>query len=149
VDVSRVGILGVSFGAQVALQAAREIKSIRAVVLESIGPVTINDHGGRPRTFWSWINYPVNWLLYLLFDFMSGINDREGVMDALRWVYPRPILFVSTGRGKEQYFMRRFYQAARPPKSILEVPTASHGIAAIVDRRAYRERVLRVFRVLG
>ena len=76
---------------------------------------------------------------------MSGVAADEGVIDALRLIYPRPVLLISTGRGKEQYFMRRFYEAAWQPKSILEVPTASHGIAAAVNPKEYRACILRIF----
>jgi fermentation-respiration switch protein FrsA (DUF1100 family) len=113
-----------------------------------MGPATLADHGGQPQTIQRWVNYPLNGLLYLLFDFMSGVSEREGVLDALHWVYPRPVLFISTGRGKERYFMRKFYEAARHPKSLLEVPKASHGIAAGVEYREYREQVVNLFRVL-
>lgn len=145
VDVSQVGILGISFGAQVALQAAAKTKAIRAVVLESMGPATLADHGGRPTTLRRWVNYPINWLLYMLFDIISGISQRKGVVETLHLIYPRPVLFISTGRGKEQYFMRLFYEAARHPKALFEVPKAEHGIALAVNTQEYRERVLRIF----
>jgi pimeloyl-ACP methyl ester carboxylesterase len=142
VDANRVGILGVSYGAAIGLYAASQIPAIKAVILESIGPAALTDHGGRPETLRRWINYPFNWLFYSLFDFMSGVERREGVVELLHLIYPRPALFISTGRGKERYFVRRFYDAARHPKSLLEVPRASHGIAASVDFRDYREQIL-------
>jgi pimeloyl-ACP methyl ester carboxylesterase len=145
VTVDQVGILGISFGAQVALQAAAKTKSIRAVVLESMGPATLADHGGWPTTLRRWVNYPLNWLLYALFDFISGVHQRNGVIETLHLIYPRPILFISTGRGKEKYFMRLFFDAARHPKSLFEVPQAEHGIAMVVNRQEYGERVLRLF----
>ena len=145
VDADQVGILGVSFGAIVALKAATEIKSIRAVVLESMGPATLSDHGGRPTTLKRWINYPYNWFSYKLFDFMCGFEVEEGVIDSLHLIYPRPLLFIATGRGKERYFMRMFFEAARQPKSMLEVPKASHGIAYAVNSREYRNQVLKIF----
>lgn len=67
------------------------------------------------------------------------------MVEALHWIYPRPVLFISISRAKERLFMRRFYDAARQPKSNMEVPKASHGIAAVVDRRDYRSRVLHTF----
>lgn len=144
VDASQVGILGVSYGAVIALYAASQTPAIKAVILESIGPAVLADHGGRPETFRRWINFPFNWLTYSLFDFMSGVERRDGVFELLHLIYPRPVLFISTGRGTERYFVRRFYDAARHPKTLLEVPRASHGIAASVDFQAYREQVLMV-----
>jgi pimeloyl-ACP methyl ester carboxylesterase len=144
VDANQVGILGVHYGAVIALYAASQSAAIKAVVLESIGPATLTDHGGRPETLRRWIIYPFNWLLYSLFDFMSGVERREGVVELLHLIYPRPVLFISTGRGKEQYFVRRFFDAARHPKTLLDVPHASRGIAASVDYQTYQEKVLTV-----
>jgi pimeloyl-ACP methyl ester carboxylesterase len=144
VDANQVGILGVSYGAVIALYAASQSVAIKAVVLESIGPATLADHGGRPETFRRWITYPFNWLSYSLSDFMSGVEKREGVVELLHLIYPRPVLFISSGHGKEQYFVRRFYDAARHPKTLLEVPCNSHGNAASLEYRAYREQVLMV-----
>jgi pimeloyl-ACP methyl ester carboxylesterase len=145
VDADQVGVLGVSYGALVALRAAQETKAIRAVVLDGIAPARLSDHGGRPTTLRRWVNYPLNWLLYKLFDWMSGVQMEEGVVEMLHWIYPRPVLFIAAGRGKERYFMRIFYEAARYPKSILEVPRASHGIAFFVDGHAYRGQVVSFF----
>jgi pimeloyl-ACP methyl ester carboxylesterase len=144
VDANQVGVLGVSYGAVIALYAASQSPAIKVVVLESIRPATIADHCGQPETLKRWINYPFIWLLYSLFDFMSGVEKREGVVELLHLIYPRPVLFISTGRGKEQYFAHKFYDAARQPKTLLEVPRVSHEIAASVGSRAYREQVLMV-----
>ncbi|MFN2232716.1 MAG: alpha/beta hydrolase [Anaerolineales bacterium] len=144
VDANQVGILGVSYGAVIALYAASQSTAIKALVLESISPSTLTDHGGRPENLRRWIDYPLNWLLYSLFDFMSGVEKREGVVELLHLIYPRPVLFISTRRGKEQYFVRRFYDAARHPKTLLEIPQAFHSSSASVDSQVYREQVLMV-----
>jgi pimeloyl-ACP methyl ester carboxylesterase len=144
VDARQVGSLGVSYGAVIALYAASQTTAIKAVVLQNIGPATLADHGGRPETIWCWIKYPFNWLFYSFSDFMSGVDKREGVAELLHLIYPRQVLFISSGHGKEQYFVRRFYDAARPPKTLLEVPQPSHKNAASVDSQAYQEQILMV-----
>ena len=144
-DVEGVAALGISFGALAVLHAARQTDAIRAIVLESIGPAALADHGGKPQTLRRWITYPFNWLQYKIFDFMCGFEENKGVIESLRCIYPRPVMFISTGVSKERYFMRLFYKAARQPKSIWEVPRASHGIALTVRSKEYRERLLKFF----
>ena len=144
VDACQVGILGVSYGAVIALHAASQTAAIKAVVLQNIGPATLADHGGRPETIKHWIKYPFNWLFYSFSDFMSGVEKREGVVELLHLIYPRQVLFIATGHGKEQYFVRRFYDAARRPKTLLEVPQSSTENAASVDNQAYQEQILMV-----
>jgi fermentation-respiration switch protein FrsA (DUF1100 family) len=67
------------------------------------------------------------------------------VIESLRYIYPRPVTFISTGIGKERHFMQLFYQAARHPKTLWEVPDASHGAAYVVRKKEYRQRLLRIF----
>jgi pimeloyl-ACP methyl ester carboxylesterase len=145
VDADQVCALGISFGALTVLHAARQSKIIRAIVLESIGPVALEDHGGKSQSLRRWLNYPLNWIQYKLYDFLCGYEERGGVVDSLRYIYPRPVMFISTGIGKERYFMQLFYQAARQPKTLWEVPQASHGGAYVVQKKEYRQRILRLF----
>jgi len=104
----QIGALGVSLGALVVLQAARQIPAIRSIVLESIGPACLDDHGGRPTTLRRWINYPFNWFNYALGDFMAEVHLKEGVRAGLKRLARRPVMLISTGRGMEIYFNRLF-----------------------------------------
>ena len=145
IDADTVAALGISFGAFAVLHAARQTTAIRAIVLESMGPAALDDHGGKPQTLRRWINYPFNWIQYKAFDFMCGFEEHGGVIASLHRIFPRPVMFISTGLGKEQYFMRLFYDAARQPKSLWEAPRATHGAAFAIHKKEYRERLLRFF----
>ncbi len=146
VDRGRIGALGISLGASAVMQAAVQSEGLRAVVLESLGPSCLDDHGGRPTSLQRRINYPINKFLYALGDFMAGKKITEGARALLPRLFPRPVMLIADGRGKEIYFNRLFFAAAREPKILWEVPRADHGLACIYEQEAYREKVRGFFK---
>lgn len=141
VDENRIGALGISLGALAVLRAARLSPAIRAVMVDGLGPSCLEDHGGRPATLRRRINYPINWLMYRLGDWMCGERVGEGVIELVHHLWPRPIFFIAAGRGAEIQFNRLFFQAAREPKDLWEVPNAHHAAAYLFEPLAYRERI--------
>jgi len=143
VDANKIGVLGISLGAQAALRGALMTDAIRAIVLEGLGPATLDDHGGRPKTLQRWINYPINWLSYALHDFMSGVHPTA-ILAEIGKLAPRPLMLIACGQY-ELYFNRMFYAAAGEPKTLWELPKARHAGAFIKDQRVYKEKVLSFF----
>lgn len=145
VDVNgqKIGVLGISLGAQAALRGALKTDCLRALVLEGLGPVTLSDHGGRPKSLRRWINYPFNWINYHVYEFMIGGKDTS-VMEAIGQIAPRPILLIASGE-KDIYFNRLFFQAAQEPKELWELPSGEHGAAILQDSRVYMQRVVGFF----
>jgi fermentation-respiration switch protein FrsA (DUF1100 family) len=143
VDASKIGVLGVSLGALTVLHAALETDAIRALILEGIGPTCLDDHGGKPVTLKRKINYPINWLMYKFGDFISNTKP-ECNTQALRRL-GRPVLIISTGRGKEQYFSRLLFAAASEPKELWEISDARHAGGFFQERQAYSERMVAFF----
>jgi dipeptidyl aminopeptidase/acylaminoacyl peptidase len=60
VDGDKIGVLGLSLGGQVALRAAAQDESIRAVVAEDPNPAVLGDLGDKPTSLLAWIRYPRN-----------------------------------------------------------------------------------------
>ena len=145
VDVNgqKIGALGISLGAQAALRGALKTDGIRALVLEGLGPVTLKDHGGRPKSLRRWINYPFNWIYYHFYEFMIGGKDRS-VIETIGRITPRPILLIASG-AKDIYFNRIFFQAADEPKELWEIPDGEHGAAILQGSHAYIQRVVDFF----
>jgi len=145
VDVNgqKIGVLGISLGAQAALRGALKTDCLRALVLEGLGPVTLSDHGGRPKSLRRWINYPFNWINYHVYEFMIGGKDTS-VMEAIGQIAPRPILLIASGE-KDIYFNRLFFQAAQEPKELWELPSGEHGAAILQDSRIYMQGVVGFF----
>lgn len=146
VDADKIGAVGVSLGAATVLRAARRSESIRAVILEGMGPVCLADHGGPPKTFRRKFNYPINWLTYRLMDWMCGEKITEGLTEALPRIWPRPVMLIAAGQGREIYFNRIFYAAARDPKELWEAPHAHHAAVYLYEPQAYRGKIRTFFR---
>lgn len=143
VNGQKIGALGISLGAQAALRGALKTDCLRALVLEGLGPVTLSDHGGKPKSVRRWINYPINWIYYHAYEFMIGGKDTS-VSEAIGQIAPRPILLIASGE-KDIYFNRLFFQAAREPKELWELPQGDHGTAILEDSRIYMRRVVEFF----
>lgn len=143
VNGQKIGVLGISLGAQAALRGAFKADCIRALVLEGLGPVTLRDHGGRPRSLQRWINYPSNWIYYLVYQFMIGGRDTS-VVKVIGKIAPRPILLIASG-GKDIYFSRIFFEAAQQPRELWELPNGVHGAAILQDSATYARRVVEFF----
>lgn len=143
VNGQKIGALGISLGAQAALRGALKVTCLRALVLEGLGPVTLRDHGGTPRSLQRWINYPSNWIYYLVYQFMIGGRDTS-VVEVIGKIAPRPILLIASG-GKDIYFSRIFFEAAQQPRELWELPNGVHGAAILQDSATYARRVVEFF----
>ena len=143
VNGQKIGALGISLGAQAALRGALKTDCIRALVLEGLGPVTLSDHGGLPASLQRWLNYPYNLLYYPVYRFMIGGRDTS-VVEAIGKLAPRPVLLIASGE-KDIYFNRIFFQAAREPKELWELPEGQHGAAVLQNSEAYVRRVVEFF----
>lgn len=143
VNGQKIGVLGISLGAQAALRGALKTDCLRALVLEGLGPVTLSDHGGTPKSLRRWINYPFNWINYHMYEFMIGGKDTS-VIETIGKIAPRPILLIASGE-KDIYFNRLFFEAAEEPKELWELPAGDHGGAILQDSRAYIQRVIEFF----
>jgi hypothetical protein len=145
VDVNgqKIGALGISLGAQAALRGALKSEHIRALVLEGLNPSILGDHGGRPTSLQRWLNYPVNWLYYRVYEFMIGDKD-VGVLDVIGKIAPRPILLIASG-AKDIYFNRLFYEAANEPKELWKLSNGGHGAAILQGAQEYQSRLLAFF----
>jgi fermentation-respiration switch protein FrsA (DUF1100 family) len=143
VNGQKIGALGISLGAQAALRGALKADCIRALVLEGLGPVTLRDHGGRPASLQRWLNYPYNWMYYLVYQFMIRGRDSS-VVEAIGRIAPRPILLIASGE-KDIYFNRIFYEAAHDPKELWELPNGEHGAGILQGSSTYLQRVVDFF----
>ncbi len=143
VNGQKIGALGISLGAQATLRGALKTNCIRALVLEGLGPVTLSDHGGRPKSLRRWINYPFNWIYYHVYEFMIGGKDTS-VIEAIGQIAPRSIFLIASGE-KDIYFNRLFFQAAKEPKELWELPDAEHGAAILKESQTYMSRVIEFF----
>jgi pimeloyl-ACP methyl ester carboxylesterase len=143
IAADRIGALGISLGAHTVLHAALKTDSLRALILEGLGPSCLEDHGGRPDTLRRKINYPINWLTYKVGDFIAGTRPESNTSALKR--LRRPLLLISTGKGGEQHFSRLLFKAASGPKELWEIPQARHAGGYFQDPKAYSEKMVKFF----
>jgi len=144
VDPERIGALGASLGATVAVQAAANTEDIKAVVADGLGPGQFQDMP-RPERLedWLWVPFDRVWFRVLAGE---GTTAPVPVVDALPRIAPRPILLISgAGSEYERRSQQMYYAAAAEPKTLWEVPEAHHLGAWHLHPKEYEERVVAFF----
>jgi pimeloyl-ACP methyl ester carboxylesterase len=150
VDPDKIGVLGISLGAMSALCGAVGTDAIRALVLEGLGPLQIEDHGKRAsgagfrRSLRSNLIFIINWLFYKIYDLATGVRAPFGAIPALQQLN-RPVLIITTGKGTERAFGRHFQKNGGEHVSLWEIPKARHAAGYFQDTKEYQKRVVNFF----
>ena len=145
---ARVGLLGYSMGAVVAMLAAAGEPAVEALVLDSpysdirlLLEENVRRHALLPGG-------PVVWLAALWLRLRTGVrlwdSSPIGSLGALE---PRPLFFIHGGADAvtSVQHSRRLYDSYRGPREIWIVQGAQHVGAYFADRPLYIERVAGFF----
>ncbi len=135
VDPNAVALLGVSLGAAVAADLARS-GPCRAVAL--IGGFASARQ--QATELGGWRSRP--WLPHFLLDLLSSPLDTVGMIGRANC----PVLIVhgEDDRAVPLAQARALHDAARPPKRLVVVPGAAHGLP-VADGRRYLDEVAAFF----
>lgn len=141
----RLGIMGISAGGMLALQAAARNAYIRTAAAD--GPIlgTIDDlppPAGLLDRLW---HYPRERFYQAAIDRFAPGPRPPANIQALGRMAGRPVLLISTGRGMEQRLTRHFYDAACQPRTLYEIPTAAHATGWIIEPEPYAQTLLDFF----
>jgi fermentation-respiration switch protein FrsA (DUF1100 family) len=141
----RIGVMGVSVGGMLALQAAARSASVRAVAAD--GPIlgTVDDLPPPRGPFDRYWRYPLERYYQKGIDWFSRSDRPPPNTVALARLGWRPVLFISTGVGLEQRLTRLLYDAAHEPKRLWEIPHASHATGWAVEPEAYGRELVDFF----
>jgi uncharacterized protein len=145
VDADRVGGIGLSVGGELMLETAAETDALKAVVSEGAGIRSVREASESP---WNakWLAVP----------FWGGITAGTAVFsnhapppnlnDVVERISPRPVFFIyaAGGQGGEE-LSQDFYESAREPKDVWEVPEGGHVGGAEARPREYERRVIAFF----
>jgi fermentation-respiration switch protein FrsA (DUF1100 family) len=145
VDPNRIGGIGLSVGGELLLQAAAESDALKAVVSEGAGIRSVREalvtSGGQ-----KWFVAPVWAGTTAATAVFSNTVPPPNLRSLVSRIAPRPVflIFATKGQGGEQ-LTADFYEAAREPKELWEIPDAGHtgGITARPDE--YERRVIGFF----
>lgn len=140
-----VGLMGVSVGGMLALQAAARNVAIRAVAVD--GPIlgTVDDLPPPAGALDRFYRYPLERYYQAAIDRLSRSPRPPANTAALARLARRPILFISAGRGLEQCMTRFLYEAARGPKTLWEIPQAAHATGWAAEPERYGQKLVAFF----
>ena len=144
IDPQRIGILGFSIGGQIALRAAAQSDQIKAVVAEEPGFARISDVPDMPGVADN-VYDAGYWIGEQWLSLRTSVPIPAGVVDDLKRMTPRPILFTATGQDYGRALVRHFYEQAADPKEWWEVPETEHGNSLRVRPEEYEQTVIGFF----
>jgi uncharacterized protein len=145
VDPERIGGLGLSLGGELMLESAAQTDALKAVVSEGAGIRTIREHvhtAGAGK----WAQVPFYSVWTVATAVFSNHLPPEDLKDLVGRIAPRPVflIYASHGLGGEE-LNPQFYAAAGEPKTLWEIPEASHTGGLDARPEEYERRVVAFF----
>jgi pimeloyl-ACP methyl ester carboxylesterase len=152
IDPGKIGVLGVSLGAQAALRGALRSPAIAALALEGLGPADLQDavrpapvkaRPGSPLWLWRRARLALAQFENWLYNFFSGQRPTS-LKAEIGKLAPRPLLLIACGRSEIE-FNRSLAELAGEHCQTWELPKASHGAALAIKPGEYARRVVGFF----
>jgi pimeloyl-ACP methyl ester carboxylesterase len=140
VNKEHIGIFGFSIGGQIAIRVASEIGQIQAIFADDPGFVTVKD-APPPTTTWERLMYLTNWIDFKGMQLWTGVHEPPGVVEVINELSPRPLFLVATG-GPGNRLMHHYYELAGEPKTLWEIPEATHGKSLTARPQEYEEKMV-------
>jgi pimeloyl-ACP methyl ester carboxylesterase len=135
-----VALLGLSTGADVALQVTARDSRVRGLVADG---ATAQGFSDRPPGA---LNAVASWPMYATAHILTGVPELRPLVTAAAALDSRPAMLVAAGSIPEEIpFNERYARAAGPSVSLWTLPTTGHTRAIHDHRAEYEQRVLRVF----
>ena len=144
VDPSRIGGIGLSVGGEMMIEAAAESEGLRAVVSEGAGIRSLREAALLDRASL------VETVQFAFFTLGTALFSNDlpppSLEDLVGRISPRPLFLVHAlhGQGGEE-LNPVYYEAAREPKEIWEIPTGSHTGGIEAEPEEYERRVVGFF----
>jgi pimeloyl-ACP methyl ester carboxylesterase len=144
VDPERIGALGFSLGAQMAMLGAARSTAVKAVVADGPGFTTFEDWP-PPESVSDWIYWPFDRVFFPLLARETGVYEPLSLRQASAAIAPRPLLLVCGGQVNGECRRARVFAAdAGASATLWEIPDASH-IQGFELHRAEYERSVTAF----
>jgi uncharacterized protein len=135
----RIGVIGVSLGGEVAIDAAARHPEWRATVLEGV-------QGGSPADMQASKPDPATFVtltaLHGLGRVLGGSGPSASNPQLIKRIAPRPLLLLSAGRGTEARANEDYKRRGGRTTELWNLPDASHAAALRTDPTTYDRRVI-------
>lgn len=140
IDPDRIGILGFSTGAEIALNAAAKYAAIKATLADGAGFPSTGDIPA-PVNLRERITHPSFALLFKVMEWELGIEQPGPISQVIHTISPRAVFLVSTGNDLELRQNTIYYEQASEPKEHWNVPETGHGGAFRARPEEYSEKI--------
>jgi alpha/beta superfamily hydrolase len=139
IDPERIGVLGLSAGAAIAIRAAAETDEIAAVVAEGCGWPTLEDWliAAKPVDV-IWV--PGTWVMYEFVEVVSGVRNPMPIRQAVSRIAPTPIFLIAA--GGDRVYNQGYFDAAGEPKTFWDRDEPGHIDALFTHPDEYERRVV-------
>lgn len=145
---NRLGVVGYSMGAAVAIMAAARNEDVEAIVADSAFATQLNVVDYNLRRAIRVPSAPFTWVADYLLGWRAGyhFNQVEPLRDIAR-IAPRPVLIIHGGKDSivDPRDASLLYGAAGEPKELWVEPGANHCGVYFEDRIAYVKKVTEFF----
>ena len=150
-DPERIGAIGQSVGGEMLIEAAAEDRDLKAIVSDGAGARAYSDSvdeldyaGGDPI---SDLLYSANSAVRVgALSVLTNQPPPANLKSLIGRIAPRPVMLIGAPNSKHgEELNRDYYAAAKEPKTLWEIPEASH-VGGIDARPAeYERRVVGFF----
>lgn len=145
VTPARIGVLGCSTRAEIAIGAGARFDEIGAIVADA-PYYTIAGDAWPPYEFKDWVGWPVYPLLITFMEWQSGASAPMSLREAVTHIAPRPLLLIAAERSAyEQWRAQHYFALASEPKDYWVVDGATHCRGPIVEPEQYETRIVNFF----
>ncbi|HUF38737.1 MAG TPA: alpha/beta fold hydrolase [Anaerolineales bacterium] len=147
IDPARIGLLGFSLGAQIALRAAAGTGLFSAVWVDGPIPIVYADHFAAASRFSlrRVIFSPWWWLAYNTQEWLTGLDQPPALVDVIGNISPRPLMVAAAGSDRMIAAARRFYEAAGEPKQFWQLDEIPFGTGILEKGDDYDIRLIGFF----
>jgi uncharacterized protein len=142
----RVGVLGLSMGAEEALRGAAEGVPVRAIVADGAGASTAGDERLVSHGLLSGIRASVGWLAMRQVE-IASLTAEPRPLSSLVGRIGVPTLLIASRRSDERALDAAYRARIGARATLWFVPDAGHTRAFVVHPRAYAARVTRFLSV--
>jgi pimeloyl-ACP methyl ester carboxylesterase len=138
---ARVGVLGLSMGAEVGLDAASHVSTIRALVADGGGVRSINEVRSFPFTWSRATEYPSSAIANAVTAVLSGEAPPTAIAERAPHI-ETPTLLISSKIAEERDINRIWHERLGGDAELWELPDTAHTGGLRTHPEAYEARVV-------